>query len=130
LNNSNLNLNEYDEKCKKILDDPEILFAGLLDGLGTLLAGGYKEGTCSRLTDEQHQSICTELASRVTKRKKFNSELGHVKYSASRRDRVVIMSFPILDKVVMILAEPHINIDRFAFRILSYLDRQWGDNEE
>jgi hypothetical protein len=99
-----------------------------LDGLGTLLAGGYKPGTCSRLSDEQHQTICIELASRVTKRKKFNSELGNVKYSASRRDRVVIMSFPISDMVVMILAEPHINIDRFAFRILSKLDRQWGEN--
>ena len=121
---------DYDDKCQKILEDPEILYAGLLDGLGSLLAGGYKQGTCSRLTDDQHQTICTELASRVTKRKKFNSELGNVKYSASRRDRVVIMSFPIIDKVVMILAEPHINIDRFAFRILSKLDRQWGDNEE
>ena len=123
-------LEQYQDKCQKILEDPEILFAGLLDGLGNLLAGGYKTGTCSRLTDEQHQTICTELASRVTKRKKFNSELGYVKYSASRRDRTVIMSFPIFDYVVMILAEPHINIDRFAFRILSKLDRQWGDNDE
>ena len=130
MNEQNLDLDEYDDKCEKILEDPEILYAGLLDGLGSLLAGGHKQGTCSRLTDEQHQTICTELASRVTKRKKFNSELGFVKYSASRRDRVVIMSFPIIDKVVMILAEPHINIDRFAFRILSKLDRQWGDNEE
>ena len=101
-----------------------------MDGSGTLLAGGYKKNTCSRLTDEQHQSICTELASRVTKRKKFNSELGHVKYSSSRRERVVIMSFPIYDKVVMIIAEPHINIDRFAFRILNTLGRQWGENDE
>ena len=124
------NFDEYESKCSRILEDPEILFAGLLDGNGSLLAGGYKPGTCSRLTDEQHNTICTELASRVTKRKKFNSELGHVKYSASRRERVVIMSFPISDKVVMILAEPHINIDRFAFRILSKLDRQWGENEE
>ena len=121
---------DYDDKCQKILEDPEILFAGLLDGLGTLLAGGYKQGTCSRLSDEEHQSICTELASRVTKRKKFNSPLGHVKYSASRREHVVIMSFPIYDKVIMIIAESHINIDRFAFRIISKLDRQWGDNEE
>lgn len=130
MSEQNLNLDEYADKCKKILEDPEILYAGLLDGLGSLLAGGYKQDTSSKLTDEQHQTICTELASRVTKRKKFNSELGPVKYSASRRDRIVIMSFPILDKVVMILAEPHINIDRFAFRILSKLDRQWGDNEE
>ena len=130
MDNSNFDQNEYDVKCKKILEDPEILFAGLLDGLGTLLAGGYKPGTCSRLSDEQHQTICTELASRVTKRKKFNSELGNVKYSASRRDRVVIMSFPISDKVVMIIAESHINIDRFAFRILSTLERQWGENDD
>ena len=130
MDNSNFDQNEYDVKCKKILEDPEILFAGLLDGFGTLLAGGYKPGTCSRLSDEQHQTICTELASRVTKRKKFNSELGNVKYSASRRDRVVIMSFPISDKVVMIIAESHINIDRFAFRILSTLERQWGENDD
>jgi len=130
MNESKPDIEQYQDKCQKILEDPEILFAGLLDGFGNLLAGGYKTGTCSRLTDEQHQSICTELASRVTKRKKFNSELGYVKYSASRRDRVVIMSFPIFDYVVMILAEPHINIDRFAFRILSKLDRQWGDNDD
>jgi len=105
-------------------------FLGLLDSSGTLLAGGYKQGTCSRLSKEQHDSICTELASRVTKRKKFNSELGHVKYSASRRERVVILSFPIYDKAVMIIAESNINIDRFTFRILSNLGRQWGDNDE
>lgn len=130
MSKSNFDVKEYDEKCKKILEDSEILFAGLLDGYGTLLAGGYKDGTSSRLTEEQHKSICTELASRVTKRKKFNSELGHVKYSSSRREHVVIMSFPIYDSVVMIIAESHINIDRFAFKILSSLGRQWGDNDE
>lgn len=130
MSNSNFDQTEYDIKCKKILEDPEIVFVGLLDGSGTLLAGGHKQGTSSELTDEQHQSISIELASRVTKRKKFNSELGHVKYSASRREKVVIMSFPIYDKVVMIIAESHINIDRFAFRILSTLGRQWGENDD
>jgi len=78
MDNSNFDQNEYDVKCKKILEDPEILFAGLLDGSGILLAGEHKQGISSELTDEQHQSISTELASRVTKRKKFDSELGHV----------------------------------------------------
>ncbi len=122
-----LNLSEYEQKCQDILDDDEIRYAGLLDEFGTLLAGGPKPGMSIRLTDEQLQSVCKELASRVVKRKKFDTELGHVKYSASRRVHVVIMSFPIYDKVMMIVAESNVNIDRLAFRVISKLDRQWGE---
>jgi len=71
--------------------------------------------------------VCKELASRVAKRKKYDTELGRVKYSASRREHVVIMSFPIYEKVIMIVAEPHVNIDRLAFRIIEKLGSQWGE---
>ncbi len=120
-------MHEFEQKCQKILDDPDVRFAGLLDESGVLLAGGYKQGIKPRLTAEQHQSVCKELASRVTKRKKFDTELGHVKYSASRREHVVIMSFPIYEKVIMIVAEPHVNIDRLSHRIIPNLGEQWGD---
>jgi 3-methyladenine DNA glycosylase/8-oxoguanine DNA glycosylase len=118
---------EYQKKCQEILDDVEIRFAGLLDDDGTVLAGGSKPGMDIRLTKEQLESVCKELASRVAKRKKFDSELGHVKYSASRREHVVIMSFPIFEKVVMIVAESNVNIDRLAFRVIGKLGRQWGE---
>ena len=122
-----MDISEYEQKCQEILDDHEIRYAGLLDEFGTLLAGGYKPGMTIRLTDEKLQSVCKELASRVAKRKKFDEELGHVKYSASRREHVVIMSFPIYDKVIMLIAESNINIDRLAFRVISKLGRQWGE---
>lgn len=122
-----LDLSEYKQKCQEILNDDEIRYAGLLDESGTLLAGGKKPGMTIRLSEEQMKSVCSELASRVAKRKKFDAELGHVKYSASRREHVVIMSFPIFDKVVMIVAESNVNIDRLAFRVISKLGRQWGE---
>jgi 3-methyladenine DNA glycosylase/8-oxoguanine DNA glycosylase len=105
----------------------EIRFAGLLDENGTVLAGGRKPGMNVRLTQEQLNSVCKELASRVAKRKKFDKELGRVKYSASRREHVVIMSFPIYEKVVMIVAESNVNIDRLAFRVIGKLGSQWGE---
>lgn len=122
-----LEIQDYEKKCREILEDSEVRFAGLLDEFGTLLAGGYKNGTHPRLTDEQHQTVCKELASRVAKRKKFDGELGRVKYSASRRERVVIMSFPVFEKVIMIVAEPNVNIDRLSYRIITKLGSQWGD---
>ncbi len=120
-------VSEYEKKCQEILDDVEIRFAGLLDENGTILAGGSKPGMNMRLTQEQLNSVCKELASRVAKRKKFDTELGHVKYSASRREHVVIMSFPIYEKVVMIVAESNVNIDRLAFRVIRKLGSQWGE---
>jgi len=122
-----LNITEYEKKCHDILDDAEVRYAALLDESGTLLAGGYNNGTTPRLTEEQHKSISSELASRVAKRKKFDAELGRVKYSSSRREKVVIMSFPIHDKVIMIIAEPHVNIDRLSYRIITKLGGQWGE---
>ncbi|MDH3361385.1 MAG: hypothetical protein OEL56_03205 [Nitrosopumilus sp.] len=120
-------VSEYEKKCQEILNDVEIRFAGLLDEDGTVLAGGSKSGMNVNLTPEQFTSVCTELASRVAKRKKFDTELGHVKYSASRREHVVIMSFPIYEKVVMIVAESNVNIDRLAFRVIEKLGSQWGE---
>jgi len=118
---------DYEQKCQKILEENEIRFAGLLDEFGNLLAGGFKQKMIQRLSEEKFQSVCKELASRVVKRKKHDKELGYVKYSASRREHVVIMSFPIYDQVVMVVAESHVNIDRLAFRIIDKLGRQWGE---
>jgi len=120
-------IQEYELKCQEILKDDVIRFAGLLDESGTILAGGLKQGVEIRLTDEKLQSVCEELASRVAKRKKLDVELGHVKYSASRREHIVIMSFPIYEKVIMIVAESNVNIDKLAFKIIDKLGRQWGE---
>jgi hypothetical protein len=122
-----INIKEYEKRCQDILEDDEVRFAGLLDEFGKLLVGGYKQNINPRLTEEQQDSVCKELASRVAKRKKYDTELGRVKYSASRREHVVIMSFPIYEKVIMIVAEPHVNIDRLAFRIIEKLGSQWGE---
>lgn len=124
---SEINIKEYEKRCQELLKDDEIRFAGLLDEFGKLLAGGYNKDIDSRLTKDQHDTVCRELAARVEKRKKYDAELGRVKYSASRRDHVVIMSFPIYEKVIMIVAEPHINIDKLAFRIIEKLGSQWGE---
>ena len=127
MSTSNIDVPDYDIKCQKILEEPEIRFAALLDDSGNILAGGFKQGMTPRLSEDRFQMVRKELASRVAKRKQDDNELGHVKYSASRREHVVIMSFPIFDNVVMILAESHINIDRFAYRIIHILGRQWGE---
>ncbi len=66
-----IDVHDYELKCQKILEEHDIQFAGLLNGSGNILAGGYSKELMPKLPEEKFQSICKELASRVAKRKKM-----------------------------------------------------------
>jgi len=68
-----------------------------------------------------------QLAHRVANREGFDANLGRVKYSSSRREKVVMMSFPLGRHVIMIIAETNVNIDRLGLKIMYKLDRQWSE---
>ena len=118
---------DYKEKCDKILEIDSIRFAVLIDESGKILAGGLKEGVQMKLAGEELDNVLKEIAIRVSKRKKHDKELGRVKYSASRREDVVIMSFPIFENSVVVVAEPNVNIDRISWNIIQILGSQWGE---
>ena len=114
-------------KIKNILSEPEIRFCGLINSDGQLVAGDFKDGIIPFETDKRRRQIFQELVHRVANRKGFDASLGRVKYSSSRRENVVMMSFPIGRHVIMIVAEPSINIDRLAWKIIYKLEHQWSE---
>ena len=118
---------ETRKKIKDILSEPEIRFCGLIDSDGQLIAGDFKDGVIPFENDKRRRQMFQELVHRVANRKGFDSSLGRVKYSSSRREKVVIMSFPIGRYVIMITAEPAVNIDRLAWKIIYKLERQWSE---
>lgn len=122
------NKEEYNIKCTRILkEEPSVRFAGLINGTGEVMAGGYKQKVEIYLNEIQKKEIFCEVAARVNKRKRYNSKLGHVRYSASRRENVVIMSFPVYNDALLIITDPWINIDKMAYKIMGILDRQYSE---
>ena len=116
---------KYQKQCNKILSEPEIRFAGIISEMGKLIAGGFKKGIIPLEDDSGRQKLYMELALRVATRREFDSFMGRVKYSVSRREKVVVMSFPLKNCILMVVAEPNVNIDRFAYGIIQKLDKQW-----
>lgn len=116
---------KYQKQCKKILSEPEIRFVGIISEMGKLIAGDFKKGIIPLEDDSERQKIYMELALRVVTRREFDSSMGRVKYSASRREKVVVMSFPLKNCILMVVAEPSVSIDRLAYRIIQKLDKQW-----
>lgn len=119
------------EELKKRIDDivsiPEIRFCGLIDSSGELVLGGMDDSIMPLMTDKQRRKLFQELAHRVSNRAGFDADFGRVKYSSSRREKIVMMSFPFGTHIVLVIAEPSVNIDRLAWDILNKLGRQWAD---
>ncbi len=120
-------IEEIKNKISNILLEPEIRFCGLIDSSGQLIAGDMKSGIIPFETDARRKQMFQELAHRVANRTGFDANLGRVKYSSSRREKVVMMSFPLGKYIVLVIAEPSVNIDRLGWKIIDKLGNQWSE---
>jgi hypothetical protein len=108
----------HQQKCELLLQDPEIRFAGLLDPLGNLVAGGFKTGVEPLKDENETKKMFIEAVLRQRTREEFDYNLGPVQYGAARRKNAVIMSFPIDKNVLFISAESFVEIDKTARKIM------------
>ncbi|NDB46040.1 MAG: hypothetical protein EB150_10430 [Nitrososphaeria archaeon] len=111
----------YETKCKQLINEKEIRFAGIIDEDGKLIAGGFKEGLSPLENNENKLDDFMEFASRVSLRKEFDKTLGPINYLAARRDRLVLISFPfpISRFVLLISAEPTVDIEKLAKQVVT-----------
>ncbi len=117
-NESSLQL--FDEKCKILLNEPEIRFAGIITKEGSLVSGGFKEGLTPYENDETKLQAFYNFVSKASIRKEFDESLGPINYIAARRDKAVLVSFPfpISHILLLISAEPSINIENLAKKVV------------
>ena len=117
----------FKQKLDEILSEKDIRFAGFVNMEGKLVEGQYREDILPFENDEDQKQIFRELALRISTRKKFDYSMGAVKYSASRREKLVMMSFPLKNEILLLTAEPNVNIDRLAYKIIQILGKSWSD---
>jgi hypothetical protein len=119
--------NLFKQKLDEIFSEKEIRFAGFVNMKGDLEEGKFREEIVPFENDKEQQRIFRELALRISTRKKFDYSMGAVKYSASRREKLVMMSFPLKNTILLITAEPNVNIDRLAYKIIQILGKDWSE---
>jgi hypothetical protein len=118
-NNSSSNL--FSVKCTQLLEEPEIRFSGIVDKDGQLITGGFKEGLTPYEGDETKLQSFFDFVSKASIRKEFDESLGPINYLAARRDKAVLVSFPfpVSQVLLLISAEPTVNIENLAKKVVS-----------
>ena len=115
---------DYENLCTLVQKiDSKIRFAGVINSKGRLIAGGMVSSK-KRLGDRKRdEMLYMELALRVKMRREFDDDLGQVKFSMSFREKLIVMSFPMGDDVLMVSMERKTKFEQIAFSILKYIEK-------
>lgn len=115
-----INLDEYylyQKKCNSILKEPKIRFAGFLDSMGNLIAGGYKEGIIPLDDEHERQKLHLETVLREKMQQEFSYDLGSVEYTVTRRKQAITFTFELNNKFLFVSTFPDIDIEKTASKI-------------
>ena len=115
---------DYENMCTLIQKiDSKIRFVGMINSKGRLIAGGMVPSK-TRLGDRKRdEMLYMELALRVKMRREFDDDLGEVKFSMSFREKLIVMSFPMKDDVLMVSMERKTQFEQIAFSILKLTEK-------
>ena len=115
---------DYEDLCTLVQKiDSKIRFAGIINSKGRLVAGGMAPSK-KRLGDRKRdEMLYMELALRVKMRREFDDDLGQVKFSMSFREKLIVMSFPMEDDVLMVSMERKTKFEEIAFSILKHIEK-------
>jgi hypothetical protein len=106
--------------CGQVFDiDPAIRFAGVIDRMGKLIAGGMRPGLKPLESIKDMDRLYLEFALRNAMRREFDGEFGPTVYAMSERERIKIATFPMPGDSLLLIsierAKPH---DRIISRVL------------
>ena len=107
------------ESAKKA--DSKVRFAGVINSRGRLIAGGMVSSKKALEDEKKDEMLFMELALRVKMRSEFNDELGKVKFSLSFREKLIVMSFPLKNDVLLVTMDKRMSFDKIPFKILKLL---------
>ncbi|MDX1441803.1 MAG: DUF6659 family protein [Nitrosopumilaceae archaeon] len=100
-----------EQMCQQVLSIPEIRFCGIVNNQGNLIAGGFKDKIIPLEPDEKRRMLYMQMVLDFNMRKEHDETLGPIEYSATKRGKVMMISIPISDKLILIsantYADPH-----------------------
>lgn len=80
--------------CKTMCCKPKIRFCGVINSMGRLVEGSFKDNIQPLDNDQQRQMLYMQSKLQLSMNAEFNDRLGHVNYIVTYRDNVIIINIP------------------------------------
>jgi len=107
----------FEQKCNSLLNEKEIRYVGIINKMGSQMAGGYK-ATITPLVDEEEHKICLEHTLEIMLTKDLDEALGSIDSIVTKRKKVMMITIPMRDFSLLISAEKSVDSEKIIKKAL------------
>ena len=99
-----------------MLCEDGIRFIGVINNMGRQISGGYKKGITPLVDDEEHRMGIQHALGYVLTTD-FDESLGTVEHIVTKRKKVIMITIPIKDHIILISTEHNVNSEDIVKKI-------------
>jgi len=115
-------LTALNQICERILSEPGVRFAGLVNQMGNRIAGGFRQDITPFVTPAREHTMYMQIVLDLRMRTEFDGELGKIKYVQASRGKVNMISIPVEDHIMILATEVDVNIPRLVKLVADQFD--------
>ena len=90
--------------CQRLCSEPKIRFCGVINPLGRIVTGGFKDGVQPIDNDSLRKMLYIQSTLELSMKREFDEALGNTNYITTYRDNVAIIIIPILQNCLLLLS--------------------------
>ena len=114
--------------CKRILEIKNIQFAGIIDTMGNLYAGGFKKNSIPKVSDAKRRQMYMRFALESCFRKDFDDSLGKFSSAVIQRENCTIFTINVCNYLLIVFTESPIQNSSFFKKIQKFVNADNSKN--
>jgi hypothetical protein len=97
--------------CNKLCSEKKVRFCGVINSMGKIVAGGFKDDIKPLDNEDQRRMLYTQSSLELSMKEDFDENLGQVNYITTYRDNVVLINIPMKKDNHLVLISAERNTD-------------------
>ena len=90
--------------CHKLCLEPKIRFCGVVNSMGRLVTGGFRDGIKPLGNEDQRQMLYIQSYLEISMKEEFDDTLGNVNYVTTYRDNVALITIPMSQNYLLLIS--------------------------
>jgi len=112
--------------CHTLCNGPKIRFCGVINPLGRLVTGGFRDGIKPLDNEDQRQMLYIQSYLEMSMKGEFDDTLGNVNFVTTYRDNVTLISIPMQQNYLLLISvERNAEIQQIVKNAISLFESNW-----